>query len=81
MRQASPTCHQRGFGWQYLRKSNPSYTRANRLYAAALALQYEVLIRQDYAAMLRRWAQVYRSAGQELKAKELERKADALWKE
>ncbi|HMO40054.1 MAG TPA: hypothetical protein PKE17_11630 [Saprospiraceae bacterium] len=30
-----------------------------RLYAAALVGQYEPLIRQDYAAMLRRWAEVY----------------------
>jgi len=49
-------------------------------YAAAFALQDEPLIRQDYAAMLRRWAEVYRSDGQESKAKELEGKADGLWK-
>lgn len=67
-------------GSNILEKVNPQYARAERLYAAALALQNELLIRQDYAAMLRRWAAVHRSDGQEAKAKELEAKADALRK-
>jgi WD40 repeat protein len=66
-------------GSNFLAKVNSQYARANRLYTAALALQDEPLIRRDYAAMLRRWAGVYRSDGQEEKAKELEGKADELW--
>ena len=57
------------------------YARANRLYAAALALQDELLIKMDWAKMLRKWAAVYRDDGKEGKAKELEAKADGLWKE
>ncbi len=66
-------------GSNILEKVNPQYARAERLYAAALALQDEPLIRQDYAIMLLRWAAVYRSDGQAGKAKELESRADALW--
>jgi len=44
----------------------------------ALALQDERLIRQDYVEMLRRWAAVYKSDGQERKAKVLEEKADGI---
>jgi len=62
-------------GSNILSKVEPSYARADRLYAAVLALQDEKLIRMDYAAMLRRWAEVYRADGQEKKAKELEAKA------
>ncbi len=65
-------------GSNILSKVEPSYARADRLYAAALALQDEKLIRMDYAAMLRRWAEVYRADGQEKKAKELEAKAEGL---
>lgn len=65
-------------GSNILEKVNPQYARAERLYAAALALQDEPLIRRDYADMLRRWAGVYRSAGQAGKAKELEGRADGL---
>ena len=57
------------------------YARANRLYAAALGLQDEQLIRMDWAKMLRKWASVYRDDGKEGKAKELEAKADGLRKE
>jgi hypothetical protein len=68
-------------GSSILARVAPLYARAERLYAAALALQDELLIRQDYAKMLRRWAGVYRSDGQAGKAGELEAKADGLWKE
>ncbi|MBK8045228.1 MAG: hypothetical protein IPK21_22820 [Haliscomenobacter sp.] len=68
-------------GSNILTKLNPHNARANRLYTAALALQDEPLIRRDYSAMLRRWAEVYRSDGQEDKAKELEHRADELWQE
>ena len=68
-------------GSNILEKVAPQYARADRLYAAALALQDEPLIRQDYAGMLRRWAEVYRSDGQERKAEELEGRADELWEE
>lgn len=68
-------------GSNILDKVNPQYTRSERLYAAALVLQDEPLIRHDYAAMLRRWAQVCRSDGQEAKAKELDSRADGLWME
>ena len=62
-------------GSNILSRVEPPYARADRLYAAALALQDEKLIRMDYAAMLRRWAEVYRADGQEKKAKELEARA------
>ncbi len=65
-------------GSNILAKVEPSFTRAERLYAAALALQDERLIRQDYANMLRRWAEVCRADGQERRAKELGRKADGI---
>lgn len=65
-------------GSNILSKVEPSYARADRLYAAVLALQDEKLTRLDYAAMLRRWAEVYRAHGQERKAKELEAKAEGL---
>ncbi len=57
------------------------FARSNRLYFASLALQDELLIRMDYAKMLQKWAALYRNDGQEGKAKELEEKADGLWKE
>lgn len=66
-------------GSNILEKVNPQYACADRLYTAALALQNEPLIRRDYAAMLHRWAEVYRSDGQEAKAEELENKAAKLW--
>ena len=68
-------------GSNVLSKVSPSYARAERLYAAALALQDELLIRMDYANMLRRWAEVYQSDGLEKKAAALRAKADRLWKE
>ncbi|MFN0036949.1 MAG: NACHT and WD repeat domain-containing protein [Saprospiraceae bacterium] len=68
-------------GSNILTRVTPLYARAERLYAAALALQDERLIRQDYAKMLRRWAEVYRSEGMADKVRELEEKADGLWKE
>lgn len=71
---------QQAAGSNVLSKVATPYARANRLYAAALALQDEPLIRMDYAKMLRNWAAVYRDARQETKAKELEAKADKLWK-
>lgn len=64
-----------------LSRVEPHYARADRLYAAALALQDEALIRMDYAKMLRRWAEVYQSDGLEAKAAELNAKADGLWQE
>ena len=68
-------------GSNVLSRVEAPYGRANRLYAAALALQDELLIRMDWAKMLRKWAAVYRDDGKEGKAKELEGKADGLWKE
>ena len=68
-------------GSSVLARVAPLYARAERLYAAALALQDELLIRMDYAKMLRRWAEVYQSEGQEKKAGALQAKADGLWKE
>jgi len=68
-------------GSSVLARVAPLYARAERLYAAALALQDELLIRMDYAKMLRRWAEVYQSEGQEKKAEALQAKADGLWKE
>ena len=68
-------------GCNILNKVEAPYARANRLYSAALALQDELLIRMDWATMLRKWAAVYRDDGKEGKAKELEAKADGLWKE
>ena len=62
-------------------KVEPSFARAERLYAAALALQDEVFIRENYADTLRRWAEVCKSNRQEDKAKELEAKADGVWTE
>lgn len=44
-------------------------------------LQDELLIRMDYAKMLRRWAEVYQSDGLSAKATELNTKAGSLWKE
>ncbi|MFN0212776.1 MAG: WD40 repeat domain-containing protein [Saprospiraceae bacterium] len=67
-------------GSNILSKVEPIYAPAERLYAAALALQDELLIRMDYAKMLRRWAGVYKSEGQTEKAAELEGKADGLWR-
>ena len=46
-------------GSNILSKVAPIYARAERLYSAALDLQNELLIRMDYAKMLRRWAAVY----------------------
>ena len=68
-------------GSNVLSRVEAPYGRANRLYAAALALQDELLIKMDWAKMLRKWAAVYRDDGKEGKAKELEGKADGLWKE
>jgi WD40 repeat protein len=65
-------------GGDILARVEPSFARADRLYAAALALQDEELIRQDYAHMLRRWAEACRGNGQESKAKKLEQKAQAM---
>ncbi len=67
-------------GSNILSKVEPIYARADRLYAAALALQDELLIRMDYAKMLRRWAAVYKSEGMVDRAGELVGKADGLWK-
>jgi uncharacterized protein with WD repeat len=68
-------------GSNILAKVAPIYARADRLYAAALALQDEQLIRKDYAKMLRRWAEVCKSDGLESRAAELTAKADGLWKQ
>ena len=68
-------------GSNILPRVEPHYARADRLYAAALALQDEELIRMDYANMLRRWAEVCKSDGLEGRATELAAKADRLWKE
>jgi len=67
-------------GSNVLSRVEAPYARANRLYAAALAIQDEPLIKMDWAKMLRKWAAVYRDDGKEGKAKELEKKADGLWK-
>jgi hypothetical protein len=67
-------------GSNILSRVEAPYARANRLYTAALVLQDEPLIRMDYAKMLRNWAAVYRDDGQEPKAKDLETRADKLWK-
>lgn len=68
-------------GSNILERVEPLYARADRLYAAALDLQDEELIRMDYAKMLRNWASVYESEGQNEKAEELMKKADSLWKQ
>src|SRR5690606_13931143 len=68
-------------GSNILERGEPLYARADRLYTAALELQDEELIRRDYSKMLKSWAAVYQSDGQERKAKELEEKADGLWNE
>ena len=59
----------------------PYFARADRLYAAALALQDEPTVRQAYAAMLRRWAEVCTAEGLASRAAELINKAGGLWKE
>jgi WD40 repeat protein len=66
-------------GSNILSRVEPHYARADRLYAAALALQDEELIRMDYAKMLRRWAEVCKSDGLESRAADLINKADGLW--
>ena len=68
-------------GSNVLSKVDAPYARAERLYAAALALQDEPLIRMDYAKMQRRWAEVYEADGLKEKAGALRAKADGLWKE
>jgi WD40 repeat protein len=67
-------------GSNILARVESHYTLAERLYTAALALQDERLIREDYASMLSRWAEVCKSDGLESKAAELEAKVDGLWK-
>jgi len=61
-----------------LAKVEPYYVRAERLYAAALALQDDVLIRQAYALMLRRWASICKMDSLEGRAVLLETKANDL---
>ena len=68
-------------GSNILTRVEPIYSRAERLYSAALNLKDEELIRMDYAVMLRNWAEVYESNGMEEKAEEKRKKADSLWKE
>lgn len=67
-------------GSNLLAQVEPHYSRADRLYAAALHLQDSEVIRQEYSRMLRRWAMVYASDGLKSRAAELEAKADGLWK-
>ena len=67
-------------GSNILKNVLPHFERADRLYGAALVLQDEELIRQDYAKMLRSWANVYRSDGLEAEAERWEAKADGIWK-
>jgi WD40 repeat protein len=67
-------------GSNLLAQVEPHYSRADRLYAAALHLQDSEVIRQEYSRMLRRWAMVYASDGLKSRAAELESKADGLWK-
>ena len=62
-------------GSDLLRKVEPSYARAARLYAAALQLQDEPGIRRKYLALLDRRVEIYRDAGQAKKAQELEAQA------
>jgi WD40 repeat protein len=66
-------------GSNILEKVNPQYARAERLYAAALALQDEAATRQDYAEMLRRWAAVYRAEGRTAEEQARLEKAQRLW--
>jgi WD40 repeat protein len=54
------------------------YSRADRLYNAALSLQDEDLIRKDYATMLRNYAKMYEPTDM-LKSIDLEKKADKIW--
>lgn len=56
----------------------PHFERADRLYGAALSLEDEPLIRRHYARMLRNWAEVHRSNGNEAQASALEAKATKL---
>lgn len=68
-------------GSNILTKIEPYYSRADRLYSVSLALEDNLLIHQDYAAMLYRWAEVYESNGQEAKAEELRIKAERMFPE
>ncbi len=68
-------------GSNVLARVEPHFARADRLYAAALALHDEPLIRQDYAALLRRWAEVCAAEGLASRAAELKKEAGELWKE
>ncbi len=61
-------------GSNILTRVEPLYARADRLYAAALRLQEEAYIRQNYQAMLENWAKVYRENGMQEKAAEVEGK-------
>jgi WD40 repeat protein len=66
-------------GSNMLEKVAPQYARAERLYVAALALQDERLIRRDYAAMLRRWSEIYRVEGRTAEEWAKLEKAQRLW--
>ncbi|MBK6997433.1 MAG: hypothetical protein IPH31_21935 [Lewinellaceae bacterium] len=68
-------------GSTILSNVEPSFARAERLYAAALALQDEVFIRENYADALRRWAVVCKSNGLEGQGSSLEAKAKWGWTE
>jgi hypothetical protein len=65
-------------GSNIIEKATPHFTRADRLYSAALALQDEKLIRKDYVEMLRRWAELYRSNDRINEAAKLENRATNL---
>lgn len=65
-------------GSNVLEKVAPHYARAERLYAAALAVENEPLIRRNYANMLRQWAKVYEAAQLQDQAISLEAKADNI---
>jgi hypothetical protein len=71
------------WGSNILARVEPHYARAKRLYDVPTLVsgQDEVFIRQNYAAMLRRWAAVCRPDGLEGKAAALEGKAAGVWKE
>ena len=68
-------------GSNVLASVEPHFARAERLYAAALNLHDEPTVRQDYAAMLRQWAEVCTAEGLVSRAAELIEKAGELWKD
>ena len=67
-------------GSNILEKVLPHFERADRLYTAALALQDEEIIRQDYARLLRRWGEILRLDSNIAASAELDARADKIYR-